>query len=79
MRVTPDCKFTSSAFFNRSKQLGADPTEYYPGSTDMVRHWHKLGFVAKVPEIVIGDFNLPVWVENERMRIDDTPVFKLPF
>ncbi|KAG2132996.1 hypothetical protein DEU56DRAFT_951148 [Suillus clintonianus] len=55
------------------------PTEYYPGSTDMVQHWQKLGFVAKVPEIVIGGYKLPVWVENERMHIEEKPVFQLPF
>jgi hypothetical protein len=44
----------------------------------MVRHWQKLGFVAKLPGIVIGDKKLPVWVENERMRIDDkVPEFEL--
>ncbi|KAG1743607.1 uncharacterized protein EDB91DRAFT_1335740 [Suillus paluster] len=57
------------------------PTEYYPGSTDMVRHWQKLGFVVKVP-IVIGESpDLPVWAEKERMPIDD-PLkhkFQIPF
>ena len=48
-----------------------DPSEYYPGSTDMVRHWQKLGFVAKDPRFIIGDSKLPIWVENERMHIPE--------
>ncbi|KIM57587.1 hypothetical protein SCLCIDRAFT_1219256 [Scleroderma citrinum Foug A] len=47
------------------------PSEYYPGSTDMVRHWQKLGFVAKDPRFVIGDSKLPIWVENERMHVPE--------
>jgi len=37
----------------------------------MVRHWQKLGFVAKDPRIIIGDSKLPMWVENERMHIPE--------
>ncbi|KAL4065368.1 hypothetical protein V8B97DRAFT_2016672 [Scleroderma yunnanense] len=47
------------------------PVSYLPGCTDMVRHWNNLGFIAKDPRFVIGDARLPVWVENERMRINE--------
>ncbi|KAG0698475.1 hypothetical protein DFH29DRAFT_941178 [Suillus ampliporus] len=54
------------------------PAEYFPGSTDMVQHWQKLGFVTKVP-IVIGESNLPVWAESERMPIEDPLKYKFKF
>ncbi|KAG0698495.1 hypothetical protein DFH29DRAFT_1018714 [Suillus ampliporus] len=56
------------------------PSEYYPGSTDMTHHWHKLGFVSKVP-LVIGDSSLPVWAESERMPINNSGqhIFNSPF
>ncbi|KAG1743634.1 uncharacterized protein EDB91DRAFT_1274175 [Suillus paluster] len=56
------------------------PAEYYPGSTDMIHHWNKLGFVAKVPGIVVGESpKLPVWLENERMRIDASDIDRNKF
>ncbi|KAG0698477.1 hypothetical protein DFH29DRAFT_941196 [Suillus ampliporus] len=56
------------------------PSEYYPGSTDMIRHWQKFGFISKVP-IVIGDSSLPVWAESERMPINNAGqyMFNSPF
>ncbi|KIJ65358.1 hypothetical protein HYDPIDRAFT_27377 [Hydnomerulius pinastri MD-312] len=60
------------------------PSEYYPGSTDMIHYWHYLGFVAKLPQVVVGEYKLPVWVESERRKIarDRAPrlgAFQLPF
>lgn len=37
---------------------------FFPGSTDMVRTWTKLGFVQKVKN---EGMQYPVWVENERL------------
>ncbi|KAI0027075.1 hypothetical protein K488DRAFT_81233 [Vararia minispora EC-137] len=34
---------------------------FFPGSTDMIAYWNKLGFVVK--ELIRG---LPIWVEKER-------------
>ncbi|KDQ58316.1 hypothetical protein JAAARDRAFT_46828 [Jaapia argillacea MUCL 33604] len=57
------------------------PSEYYPGSTDMIRYWQKLGFVSKHEGFSVGGF--PVWLERERLRINnkagDGPVnFDMP-
>ncbi|KAH7909835.1 hypothetical protein BJ138DRAFT_1154305 [Hygrophoropsis aurantiaca] len=46
------------------------PSEYYPGSTDMIRYWNYLGFVRKSSDYTIGDDELPMWIEEERMQID---------
>ncbi|KDQ52189.1 hypothetical protein JAAARDRAFT_703348 [Jaapia argillacea MUCL 33604] len=45
------------------------PSEYYPGSTDMIRYWQKLGFVSKHEGYTVGGF--PVWLERERLPIDN--------
>ncbi|PCH38726.1 hypothetical protein WOLCODRAFT_161779 [Wolfiporia cocos MD-104 SS10] len=44
------------------------PQDYYPGSTDMVRNWQKLGFVRQKKDykIIDGSSTLPVWLEEER-------------
>ncbi|KAH7909833.1 hypothetical protein BJ138DRAFT_1114625 [Hygrophoropsis aurantiaca] len=69
------------------------PSEYYPGSTDMIRYWNYLGFVRKSSDYTIGDDKLPMWIEKERMHIDhaappkhadgvdvqDAHLFELPF
>ncbi|KAF7792008.1 hypothetical protein EIP86_003035 [Pleurotus ostreatoroseus] len=39
------------------------PEAFFPGSTDMIKLWHKLGFVAK-EELVPGE--PPAWIEQER-------------
>ncbi|CCM05259.1 uncharacterized protein FIBRA_07469 [Fibroporia radiculosa] len=44
------------------------PSSFYPGSTDMVRFWQKLGFVTKLPDTTVG--GLPMWLESERVHID---------
>jgi len=44
------------------------PTEFYPGSTDMIRSWQCLGFITKQEGLAITDksgMNLPVWLETE--------------
>jgi len=59
-----------------------DPIQYWPGSTDMVRFWQKLGFLRKLPDVFIGDMKFPIWVEDERMNIkhtEDKIAFQPPF
>ena len=40
-----------------------DDSQFFPGCTDMVRHWQQLGFIARV-ELPAGVD--PVFVEVER-------------
>ena len=48
-----------------TNQLYTDVSSaFFPGSTDMVREWAKLGFVEKVCSEPPG---LPFWVEVERI------------
>lgn len=37
--------------------------DFYPGCTDMVRHWQRLGFIAKIQP---GPNALPIFIETER-------------
>jgi len=47
--------------------------DYYPGSTDMVKYWPRLGFTVKHPNKKIKRQNRegsnPVWLETEREKI----------
>jgi hypothetical protein len=38
-------------------------TSFFPGSTDMVRKWNELGFVAKIPDVATSS---PIWAEVDR-------------
>ena len=38
-------------------------TSFFPGSTDMVKTWSRLGFVAKIE---LPGVDEPVWIEQER-------------
>lgn len=40
-----------------------DQEDFYPGCTDMVRHWQRLGFIAKIQP---APGVLPVFIETER-------------
>jgi hypothetical protein len=58
------------------------PKEYFPGSTDMVKLWHGLGFVSKqMFTITNNGASLPVFVEDERLKEElhgNHPIFTAP-
>ncbi|KAF8555871.1 hypothetical protein OG21DRAFT_1410233 [Imleria badia] len=51
----------------------SENAEYFPGSTDMVKYWSRLGFVVKNEAKTIkkknGDKKDPTWLETEREKI----------
>jgi len=57
------------------------PSEFFPGSTDMIRFWNKLGFVRKQTFHVLHKPGVvfPVFLEQERLKVENTkPGFTLP-
>jgi hypothetical protein len=46
-------------------------TNFFPGSTDMVRYWQLLGFVDKKTIHTDNQEVVPIWTETERQLADD--------
>ncbi|TFK38751.1 hypothetical protein BDQ12DRAFT_605201 [Crucibulum laeve] len=56
------------------------PVDYFPGCTDMVRSWQKLGFISKQHGTIQaeGGEKLPVFLEQGRLKMEKNAPFTLP-
>lgn len=76
MRITPN---STSPLLNSNApmltQNALDNSQFFPGCTDMVRHWQQLGFIARID--LPGDAD-PVFVEVQRKLAKRPDVRTLP-
>lgn len=73
IRISPSGKHKCSDVLVvlRSSTKSTENAEYYPGSTDMVKYWSRLGFVVEDRDKKInrGGQQDPTWLEREREKI----------